>query len=91
MKRQRILAVVDRIEGQSVVLEVDGGGERIVPKASLPAAVEGAVLRVRLSPNGEPDWSTAVRDRDEETARRDQLGKRDDRLRRRDAGGDIDL
>jgi hypothetical protein len=91
MKPRSLIAVVDRIERASVVVELEPGGERVLPRTSLPAAAEGAVFRVALTANGEPDWTTAVRDHSEEARRRDALAKRAERLRKHDSGGDIEL
>jgi hypothetical protein len=91
MKRQRLLAVVDRVEGRTVVLELEGIGELTVGIGSLPSAAEGAVFRVATLPNGDPDWKSAVRDHAEEAKRRNALEKRLGRLRKDDDGRDIDL
>ena len=84
--------VVDRIEGDLVVLVRDSGEETSVPRASLPTAIrEGVVLRVPLLEGGVSQWDAARVD-EAETERR--LGEAREilrELRKRDPGGDIEL
>lgn len=83
---------VDRFEGELVVLIKDSGDVVSVPRKSLPSAVEeGAVLRVPLTPGGEPTWR-AARVEESETERRRQEARAILReLRERDPGGDVEL
>jgi hypothetical protein len=90
--------VVDRIEGDVVVLVEDGSGASVdVARARLGSSTdagarvdEGAVLRVPVV-GGVPDWGRAQAD---ERLRRERLeDARDllDELKRRDPGGDVVL
>jgi hypothetical protein len=88
--------VVDRVEGtgaaQVAVLVPDAGASVDVPASALPTgmAVEGAVLRVPVR-GGAPAWGEAVRDPAEEARRKAAARARVERLRGRDAGGDVVL
>ena len=84
--------VVDRIEGKVAVVERPDGSMVDVPKASLPAACrsEGAVFTAPTD-GATTIWKDAKRDRDEERRRVTALTKRMNSLRRKDAGGDVDL
>ena len=86
--------VVDRREGSILVLVHDETGSAIEVQArELPRDFrrEGAVVVVQLAADGSPDWSTAKRDRAEEKRQFEELGKRVERLKRRDPGGDVTL
>jgi hypothetical protein len=90
-----LLLVVDRIEGQTVVLEgARGGGASHrfeVPRSAFRIPVpEGAVLRVPAG-GAEPDWGLAKRDRNEERRRVRDLKQRMERLTAKDDGGDVAL
>ena len=91
---ERIL-VVDRVEGDTVVLVDDESGTRLeVLQAELALPVrEGDVLRVPLRGTGEPrlDWAGAVADEEMTRARLEDARRRLDALRRRDPGGDVTL
>jgi hypothetical protein len=84
--------VVDRIEGELVVLLEDESGEKVnLDSWELPAIDEGTVLAVELDNNGKPKWGTATV-LAEETKRRSEQGRNQiDELKKRDPGGDITL
>ena len=88
-----VIVVVDRREGDVLVIVDDAGRPTDVPIARMPvkARSEGAVLRVPVGGDGEPMWADAVRDRAEERSRRALLEKQVERLAGRDTGGDIVL
>ncbi len=85
--------VVDRREGSLMVVVDEAGQSTNVSANRIPtkARVEGAVLRVKLDAEGNPEWEDAVRDRGEERRRRAEVAKRVRRLERGDRGGDIKL
>ena len=87
------LYIVDRREGDVCVLVTDAGSSVDVPAKQLPpdCRAEGVVMRVPLSATGEPTWSDARRDRDEERRRLGEANERIKRLRRTDPGGDVTL
>lgn len=97
MSRKRppasVLVVVDRREGDVIVVVDENGGATDVPASELPRSsrAEGAVLRVPIDGSGVRRWNEAVRDRGEERRRRAGIAERIDRLRRTDPGGDIEL
>lgn len=84
--------VVDRLEGDLVVLIEDESGERVnLDSWELPVVDEGMVLAVELDNAGKPAWSS-VTVLLEETERRKEQGKSNlDDLKKRDPGGDITL
>ncbi len=83
--------VVDRIEGELVVLIEDETGERVkVASWELPLVNEGTVLKVSVRDN-QPQWSTAEPDDDEATRRKEESKQILTDLKRRDPGGDIEL
>lgn len=83
---------VDRIEQEVVVLVKDSGDEVSVSRESLPPTVEeGVVLRIPLTPDGDPTWHEA-RVEEAETKHRLRVARdilRD--MRERDPGGDVEL
>lgn len=85
--------VVDRLEGEVVVVEIDGGALLDFPRWMLPPAVaEGDVLHADAAagPNGE--WRVEIRtDAAETEAARREAEERLQRLRQRDPGGDVRL
>lgn len=85
--------VVDRIEGETVVLVADASGRTAeVARSAIGAQVrEGTVLRVPVSPSGTLAWVTARADEDERQAREREARDILDGLRGRDPGGDVDL
>lgn len=87
------LFVVDRREGDTLVMIDDEGRTIDVPSARLPkpCRAEGAVVRVAADGEGGLLWETARRDRAEERRRIAELAGRARRLRRSDPGGDIVL
>ncbi|MDZ7778502.1 MAG: DUF3006 family protein [Gemmatimonadota bacterium] len=87
------LWVVDRIEGERVVLiEDDGGRTSEVGRSGIGAEVkEGTVLRVPTSSSGRMDWTRARPDEDERAAREEEARDILDELRPRDPGGDVTL
>lgn len=85
------LYAVDRFEGEIAVLLGDDDSESTVRRQLLPAGLqEGSVLRVPIW-NQVPDWGRAVVDEAEQRRRDAEDQARQDRLRRRDPGGDITL
>jgi hypothetical protein len=83
---------IDRLEGESAVVIDDAGRAYDVPRSVLPAPlVEGTVLIVSDGPDGMPDWSTAVVDREERDRRLADVEARVARLSKGDDGGDITL
>ena len=92
MNEERRYYVVDRVEGESVVLVSDEGVEVVLPASALPvAASPGSVLAVRTTPQRSPDWLTATLDTAERDRRLCEADARLKRLRRRDSGGDVSL
>jgi hypothetical protein len=84
--------VVDRIEGELVVLVADESGEKVnLDSWELPAVDEGTVLAVKVDDNNKPQWGT-VSVLPEETERRKKSGAEQiEELKKRDPGGDISL
>jgi hypothetical protein len=93
MTDERALWIVDRIEGERVVLVEDATDRTAeVGRSGIGVTVrEGAALRVPVLTSGKLDWLGAQRDEAEEEARRDEARRILDDLRRRDPGGDVDL
>lgn len=89
--RGRVTFTVDRLEARVAVLLDDDGREFEVARRRLPkdARREGAVLRVEVDADGEPDWKTAAVDTDEEERRLGDARERLERLKGRDPGGDV--
>ncbi len=85
--------VVDRIEGDVVVLVEDGTGTSAdVPRSELSSAVsEGDVLRVPNHEDGSPDWASASPDEELRQARLARAQEVLDELKGRDPGGDVVL
>jgi len=85
--------VVDRIEGDTVVLVEDGTGRTLeVSRSLISVSVdEGTVLRVPATEEGGPDWGSA--EPDEELRERRLAEARDvlQALKTRDPGGDVVL
>lgn len=87
-----VFYAVDRLEGKIAVLV--GDDERTVeaPRSGLPSLVrEGSVLRVDLSSDGKPDWSTATIDDKERERRLKAAQEQLKRMSEGDPGGDIAL
>jgi hypothetical protein len=83
--------VVDRIEGDLVVLVEDESGEMVnVDSWELPLVNEGTVLRVSVRDN-QPQWSTAEIDDHEATRRKAESRQILADLKKRDPGGDVEL
>ena len=97
MAPSETIHVVDRIEGDHVVLVPDdppphGSDPQLVLRRSqLPPVAECDVLRVPAGPGGTPDWSSAIVDFDLREERLRDAEARLARLRKRDPGGDITL
>ncbi|HKS06225.1 MAG TPA: DUF3006 family protein [Gemmatimonadaceae bacterium] len=93
VRHETLLFVVDRREGATVVVIDDDGNAHDVQTQTLPpdCRAEGAVIRVVVGAKGKPEWKTALRDKEEERRRREDLQKRVDNLKRTDAGGDVEL
>ena len=91
MTDERALWIVDRIEGERVVLVEDATTRTAeVGRSGIGVVVrEGAALRVPLLASGKLDWLGAHRDEPEEEARRDEARRILDDLRRRDPGGNV--
>lgn len=83
------LYVVDRIEGELVVLVDEETGEGVnMDSWELPLVDEGMVLRVSIQ-DDRPKWATAAIDQDETTRRREDAKEILENLKRRDPGGDV--
>jgi len=85
--------VVDRIEGDTVVLVEDGSGRTLeVARSLISVSVnEGTVLRVPATEEGGPAWRLAKPD---EELRQRRLAEAQDvleQLKKRDPGGDVVL
>ena len=84
--------IVDRIEGDLVVVELSGGGTIDLPRWMLPPELrEGDVIAARAE-SAEGGWRVETRVDAEETTRR-RAAARDtlERLSARDPGGDVQL
>ena len=85
--------IVDRIEGDTVVLVEDGTRRTLEVARSLISVGlnEGTVLRVPATKEGEPAWRLAKPD--EELRQRRLAEARDvlEQLKKRDPGGDVVL
>ena len=90
---QSTIFVVDRYEGDLIVLVDDSGKVIEVKVDTLPADCrsEGAVLRIPLDAASKPVWVSASRDYSEEKRRLQINADRLSRLRRSDPGGDVSL
>jgi len=81
MSSERRYYVVDRLEGDLVVLLADSGEPSEVTLKHLPLPVrEGMVLFVPVA-RGKPDWQQATRDEGEERRRHEEGRARLERLR----------
>jgi hypothetical protein len=91
--RGGVTFTVDRLESRVALLIDDDGREREVARRRLPkdARREGAVLRVEIGADGEPDWTTAPADTVDAKRREADARERLERLRGRDPGGDVVL
>lgn len=85
--------VVDRIEGETVVLVDDASGRTAeVARSAIGVQIrEGTVLRVPVSPSGTLAWLSARADEGERRAREGEAREILDDLRGRDPGGDVEL
>lgn len=85
--------VVDRIEGETVVLVEDGSRRTAeVGRSGIGVTVrEGSVLRVPVSASGTLLWGDAAADERAERERREEGERILAELRRRDPGGDVAL
>ena len=69
----------------------EGEADVVMPRRRLSVAVEeGTVLRVPLE-DGVPNWKKAETDPEERARRLADVGRRMDRLRANDPGGDLEL
>ncbi len=76
---------IDRIEGNTAVVQGEDGKDRAVPIGALPpTSQEGSVLRVDLDDQGHPDWNTARVDEQETHRRIAEARARIEELRNRD-------
>ncbi|MEX2465336.1 MAG: DUF3006 family protein [Gemmatimonadota bacterium] len=93
MTDEHFLWIVDRIEGERVVLVEDATGRTAeVGRSGIGVPVrEGTVLRVPISASGTLAWTSARADAEAERARRDEAKDILDDLRGRDPGGDVEL
>lgn len=93
MSESQWIWVVDRVEGDTVVLVEDGTGRTLEVARSLISVTldEGTLLRVPLTEEGSPDWGLVVLD--EELRQRRLAEARDalEELKTRDPGGDVVL
>ena len=93
MSESQGIWVVDRIEGDTVILIEDATGRTLeVSRSLISVSVdEGTVLRVAVTEEEGPDWGSAVRD--EELRQRRLAEARDglEQLKTRDPGGDVVL
>ena len=85
--------VVDRVEGDTVVLVEDGTGRTLdVARSLISVSVdEGTVLRVPATEEGGPDWGLAVADEELRERRLDEAREVLEQLKKRDPGGDVVL
>lgn len=85
--------VVDRFEGDQVVVEVDGGEFRDLPRWIFPKGVkEGDVVVAARSAEGKDAVRIELRiDREATEAGRREAGEILERLKKRDPGGDLEL
>jgi hypothetical protein len=87
-----LTVTIDRVERSTAMVELDEGRVIKVAIEHFPARPrEGEVYQVPLDARGEPIWSSASRDREEEERRMKDVARRMDALRKRDAGGDVEL
>ena len=89
---ERHQLIVDRQEGDRMVVEVDGHGFADLPRWLLPAATRGDdVLTVIVE--SEPDRTVVTLQRDPAATARAKSAAKDvvERLRKRDPGGDVRL
>jgi len=83
--------VVDRIEGELVVLVEDESGDSVnVDSWELPLVSEGTVLKVDVH-NNRPQWGTATVDDNEGDRRKEEAKQIVADLKKRDPGGSIEL
>ncbi len=83
--------VVDRIEGELVVLVEDESGDQVnVDSWELPSVNEGTVLKVEVQ-NNRPQWGTATVDDDSTARRKEKSNQILSDLKKRDPGGDVEL
>jgi len=76
---------IDRIEGNTAVVQGEDGKDRAVPIGALPpTSQECSVLRVDLDDQGHPDWNTARVDEQETHRRIAEARARIEELRNRD-------
>ena len=85
--------VVDRIEGDTVVLVEDGSGRTLEVSRSLISVSigEGTVLRVPATKEGGPDWRLVLADEELRQRRLDEARGILEQLKKRDPGGDVAL
>ena len=84
--------VVNRIEGELVVLVDDESGDRAnLESWELPVVDEGTVLAVEIDANGNPKWGSASILADETEKRRHEDTTRVEDLKKRDRGGDVTI
>ena len=85
--------VVDRVEGDTVVLVEDGTGRTLeVSRSLLSVAVdEGTVLRLPATEEGGPDWGLAVANEELRQRRLAEAREVLEQLKKRDPGGDVVL
>ena len=75
---------IDRIEGDTAVVQGDDEKDHAVPFGALPpTSQEGSVLRVHVDDQGHPDWNTARVDEQETHRRIAEARARIDELRNR--------
>ena len=92
-KPTALRVVVDRREGNVIVLTDDHGDSFDVPSAQLPEPCrsEGAVLDVPLDASAQPRWREACPNDAEQKKRLKENRQTLEELKRRDPGGDVTL
>ena len=85
--------VVDRVEGDTAVLVEDATGRSLDVSRSLIAVnvVEGTVLRVPVTEEGSPDWTSAEQDEELRQRRLAEAQNVLEQLKKRDPRGDVVL
>ncbi len=93
MSESQEIWVVDRIEGDTVVLVEDESGRTLeVERTLISVSVdEGTVLAVPATEAGGPDWGSAEPDEELRERRLAEAREVLEELKKRDPGGDIVL
>ena len=93
MSESQEIWVVDRIEGDTVVLVEDESGRTLEVERTLisVSVAEGTVLRVPITQEGGPDWGSAEPDEELRERRLAEARAILEELKTRDPGGDVVL